>query len=365
MNDKHSIQLEGLRFYAVLMVMIAHWLQWQWGNTLLKSIPFVHGVTLFFVLSGFLISRILFSYKELYLLQNANRLHLIGNFYMRRFFRIFPIYYLSIFILFLINFENTRALFPWLITYTTNIYQSIHNADIGSFNHFWSLAVEEQFYLFWPFLILFVKTKRSLLMIISVILIAVLCRCYAFFSLDNWRATSYFTLNCMHALGIGALLAYLTVHKPDVAKALSKPIWLVGMLGVYILLLILQVVFQVEWYKAVCDDVVFSLVAGLVVLIASGNGFKGAIQVLLENSFVRYSGKISYGLYILHLFTPALVAWLSPQVIVFNQQHAFAKYLLFFVYYSVTFVLAHLSFKFLETPINRLKGKFPYRPLKK
>lgn len=362
MNDKHSIQLEGLRFYAVLMVMVAHWLQWQWGNTFMKNIPFVHGVTLFFVLSGFLISRILFSYKEVYHLKNTGSLQLIGKFYMRRFFRIFPIYYLCIFILFAINFENTRALFPWLISYTTNIYQSIHNTDVGSFNHFWSLAVEEQFYLFWPFLVLFVKPKQTLFMLISVIAFAILCRSYLYFSLENWRATSYFTLSCMHALGIGSLMGYLVVHKPDLIKVLSKPIWLILILCVYLLLLILQSAFHLEWYKAVFDDVVFSVLAGFIVLMASGNNFKDSAKFLLENSFVRYSGKISYGLYVFHLFVPALVVWVMPYVLVFNQDYAFAKYVLFLVYYTLTFALAHLSFKWIETPINKLKERFPYPP---
>lgn len=365
MNDKHSIQLEGLRFYAVLMVMIAHWLQWQWGNALMKSIPFVHGVTLFFVLSGFLISRILFSYKEVYRSKKARPIQLIGKFYMRRFFRIFPIYYLCIFILFVINFENTRALFPWLVIYTTNIYQSMHNTDIGSFNHFWSLAVEEQFYLFWPFLVLFVKPKRSLLMLISVIAFAILCRSYLYFSLENWRATSYFTLSCMHALGIGSLLAYLAVHKPNVIKTLSKPFWLVLTGCVYFLLLVVQVVFRVEWYKAVFDDLVFSVLAGFIILIASGNHFKGLAKFLLENSFVRYSGKISYGLYIFHLFVPALVVWVTPQAVVFNQEQALAKYVLFFLYYGITFALAHFSFNWIEAPINKLKDMFPYEPSEK
>lgn len=349
----------------MLMVMIAHWLQWQWGNALMKSIPFVHGVTLFFVLSGFLISRILFSNKEVYRLNKVKPKHLIRQFYIRRFFRIFPIYYLTLFILFAIDFENTRTLFPWLITYTTNIYQSIHNTDIGSFNHFWSLAVEEQFYLFWPFLVLFVKPKRSVLMLISVIVLAILCRSYLFFSLGNWRATSYFTLSCMHALGIGSLLGYLMVHKPDLVKTLSKSIWLVVTLCVYLLLLILQTTFRLEWYKAVFDDVVFSLLAGFIILMASGNNFKGTAKFLLENSFVRYSGKISYGLYILHLFVPALVVWVEPQVLIFNQKYALAKYALFLLYYVLTFVLAHISFKWIEAPINQLKEKFPYQAFEK
>ena len=70
-TDKHIIQLDGLRFFAVLMVMVAHWMQWQWTNPFLTSFPFVHGVILFFVLSGYLITRILLTIKYDLLTRNS------------------------------------------------------------------------------------------------------------------------------------------------------------------------------------------------------------------------------------------------------------------------------------------------------
>jgi peptidoglycan/LPS O-acetylase OafA/YrhL len=280
-SHKHIIQLDGLRFFAVLMVMIGHWLQWKWTNPILLKIPFVHGVILFFVLSGFLITRILLSNRDKYNESQKNKFLLIKNFYFRRFFRIFPIYYLLIFFLFIINFENTRELFPWLISYSSNIYQSINNVNIGNFNHFWSLAVEEQFYLFWPFIILFIKPNKTLLTIIIAILLALIVRTYLFFYVGKWMATSFFTLSSMHALGIGALLAYVKLYKPKVGKKLANPRWLYLVSVLYVLALIIQNKFNLAWQKAILDHFFFSILSFFIILRASENNFKGLAKKVL------------------------------------------------------------------------------------
>lgn len=356
MNNKHIIQLDGLRFFAVLMVMVAHWAQWQWTNPILTKIPFVHGVTLFFVLSGFLITRILLTNREKYDAGKLNKSSLIKNFYIRRFFRIFPIYYLLLSFLYIINYNNTRELFPWLITYTSNIYQSIHNIYVGDFNHFWSLAVEEQFYLFWPFVILFIKPKKTLIAIILTIIIALLFRAYLFIFIGKWMATSYFTLSCMHALGLGALLAYLKLYKPKIEKSLSNPVWLYLTLAGYIVSLIIQNQFNLAWYKEIFDDFFFSILAFFIILRASENGFTGVFKLTLENKFVTYSGKISYGLYVYHLFMPTLFYFIAPKIGLAITN----KYTFFIALYFLTFLVSHISWKLIESPINKLKDKVPY-----
>lgn len=356
MKNRYIVQLDGLRFYAVLMVMIAHWLQWQWTNPILTKIPFVHGVTLFFVLSGFLITRILLENRDTYNKNRLNKSHLVKRFYIRRFFRIFPLYYLLIFILFIFNYQNSRELFPWLVTYTSNIYQSIHNVYIGDFNHFWSLAVEEQFYLFWPFVILFIKPNRTFAVIVGSIILALLTRIYLHFYVGHWMATSYFTLSCMHALGLGALLAFLKLYKPNVIKTLSKPWLLYLTLFAYVGSLILQNKLNLAWYKELFDAFFFAILAMFIILRASENGFKGILKWALENKFVVYSGKISYGLYVFHLFIPNLFYFIAPRIGLSISN----KYTFFVVAYFLTFLVAHISWKLVESPINRLKNRVPY-----
>ena len=360
-TNKHIIQFDGLRFFAVLMVMVAHWLQWQWKDPVLTKIPFSHGVTLFFVLSGFLITRILLVNRDKYNSKDENKFVLIKNFYTRRFFRIFPIYYLLLFFLFAIDFKNTRELFPWLITYTSNIYQSINNIYIGDFNHFWSLAVEEQFYLFWPFVILFIKPNKTFLAIILTIILAIFVRAYLYFFIDKWVATAFFTLSCMHALGLGAFLAYVKLYKPKIGTFLSKPLWLYLAAGIYVCTLTLQYTLELDWFKQIFDDFLFAIVATLIILKASEDGFKGITKYILEHKFITYLGKISYGMYVFHLFMPALYYYIAPKL----GLSIYNKYALFIAFFVLNLIVSYFSWKLIESPINKLKDKFPYMRVNK
>lgn len=359
-TDQHIVQLDGLRFFAVLMVMLAHWVQYQWTGPIGSNIPFAHGVTLFFVLSGFLISSILLTNRDEYNRLELNKFLLIRNFYVRRFFRIFPIYYILIIALFVFNFDNTREIFPWLITYTSNIYQSIHNVGINRFNHFWSLGVEEQFYLFWPLVLLFVKPSRSLALIVFTIVLALLVRTYIYVEVGHWMATSYFTLSCMHALGLGALLSYILRYNERFAQSMRRPLWIYVSCAAYLVLLVIQKVMGLEWYEQIFDEFVFAICCTFIILRASGNGFRGLSGKILENRFVVYSGKISYGLYVYHLFIPVLMDYVS-EVTGYEFQN---NYQAFVAYYLVTFVIAHFSWILIERPINSLKQKVPYVALK-
>ena len=336
--------------------MIAHWAQWKWSNPILVKLPFVHGVTLFFVLSGFLISRILLQNGDEYDKQKLPKSKLVKSFYIRRFFRIFPIYYLLIFALYFMDYNNTREIFPWLVTYTSNIYQSITNEYVGEFNHFWSLAVEEQFYLFWPFLLLFVKRKHSLKVIVGAILTGLLSRVYLHIYVGKWMATSYFTLSCLPALAVGALLAYYNLYKPVVFKRIaSKPLLYTAIL-LYLLSLYIQNYFELFWYKQLVDTFLFSLLSAIIIGIASTNGFKLFAKYILESKFVSYSGKISYGLYVYHLFAPALFYYVAPKLGIAISN----KYTLFVALYLLTFIVSHFSWVLFESPINNLKKRVPY-----
>lgn len=356
MDNKHIIQFEGVRFFAVLMVMIAHWLQWQWTNPFFSKIPFIHGVTVFFVLSGFLITKILILNKNRYISEGKSKLVLIRQFYLRRFLRIFPIYYLLIIFLFAFNYNNTRELFPWLVTYSTNIYQSIYNVYIGDFSHFWSLAVEEQFYLFWPFVILFTKPNKIFFVILLTIIISLIIQFYLYIFIGKWMITSYFTLCCMYSLGIGALLAYLKIYNERLTSILSKPVFLYSTFGFYISSVIILNMYDITFPKEIYDNIFLSILSFFIILRASENGFKGIFKKILENKFVTYSGKISYGLYVYHVFVSSLFFFVAPKIGLPTSN----KYISFVILYLITFFVSHVSWKLIEQPINKIKEKVPY-----
>ena len=228
---------------------------------------------------------------------------------------------------------------------------------MGDFNHFWSLAVEEQFYLFWPWLIVFTPNKYIAKVILGSILVSVATKAYIFFSYPgNWMASSYFTFSCMNALGIGALFAYWNIFKPDLADWLRNKILIIGTIIIYFILNYYFRLRNILIGNEVINEVLFAIMSALIINQASKNGFKGFFKLLLENKFVVYCGKISYGMYVYHLFMPALL-WYLKDKIGFGSGD---KYIQFIAFFMLTFILSHISWRIIEFPISKLKSKFEY-----
>ena len=356
-DNAYLIQLDGLRFFAILSVMIAHWLQWQTEKPLYKAFPFVEGVTLFFVLSGYLITDILLRNKVRYEELQHSKLPLIKAFYIRRVLRIFPVYFITLLFLVCISYKNIKEVFPWLATFTSNIYMPLKHTYMGNFNHFWSLAVEEQFYLFWPWLLIFIPTKHTGKLIVLIIGLSVLSKFLFVKYTGNWMASSYHTICCMHALGLGALFAYWNIFRKDTIAFFLKPYWIIVSMLLYFTIHYLASLKNWELEKNSTDSFLYALMAVMLVNYAAQNKFKGVFKCILENRFVVYSGKISYGLYIFHLFIPDFFKeFLCPKMGI----EIHNKYVLFIIYYVITFIIAHVSWKLIENPINNLKKHFPY-----
>lgn len=155
-KNTYIIELDGFRAIAVIAVLLVHWGVFGPGWI---------GVQMFFVLSGYLISANLLSGRD----RHKPISPYIKNFFWRRFLRLTPLYYLyaTVFVIigFILGTTGTQKLIIPTPTYTLNIYALIpDHADIAGVGHFWSLGVEEQFYLLWPFLIFLFLQKflRSL-----------------------------------------------------------------------------------------------------------------------------------------------------------------------------------------------------------
>lgn len=151
-----------LRSLAVFFVIITHWGPNDFSSPVFTSIyqkimpNGVFGVDLFFVLSGYLITQILLTARI-----NAggvNKLKIIKAFYIRRALRISPIYYLLIIIVILLKDQFVINHILYFITYTSN-FLVFKTRSWVSITHTWSLSVEEQFYLIWPWVMIFPHKK--------------------------------------------------------------------------------------------------------------------------------------------------------------------------------------------------------------
>jgi peptidoglycan/LPS O-acetylase OafA/YrhL len=366
---RHVPQLDGLRFLAILGVLVTHEWQlgpypWIFGGIAWGSV----GVRLFFVLSGFLITGILLDCRRRVEQAGARRSVLIRRFYVRRFLRIYPLYYGVLAGLILLGVSApARQLWPWLMSYTTNIYIWQHQQWIGPLGIFWTLAVEEQFYLLWPFLVFFVPRRWLVPVLIGMISLAPIFRLWAGIHEPGdltWAGytSGTFTLAVLDSLGMGALLAILS-HRDPSGERLQR--WLnhvalpVG--GAAVLALLVLSYYLGPTIHYALGETALALVLAWLVGSAS-RGFRGPVGRFLEWRPVTYLGKVSYGIYVLHPFVPLGFVWVAHRLgTEYTGSPRFVNFLLVSV---ATAGLAALSWQLFEGPINGLKRYFPYRDVR-
>ncbi len=301
-------QLDGLRTLAVLCVLATHWIDAPWVRTL---DPGRHGVRLFFVLSGFLITRILLSYRdELLNDPSANIGKYLRRFYAHRSLRIFPLYYCLLLAAVLINSPGMREVAPWHALYLSNLRLAIEGKPIAG-TLFWSLAVEEQFYLVWPLLVLCIRPQRLFSIILILVTLAPLYRLTGHLLSWNSNAIRWLPFGCLDTLGMGALLGYMWhIYGPDSQKTRE---FIGSCLIVGVPLAIVGAMFDnpshlgaSEWGITVSDLADACLFSGLVY--SAARGISGTLGRVLLNPVIAYLGTLSYGIYVLHPFVKGVIS---------------------------------------------------------
>jgi peptidoglycan/LPS O-acetylase OafA/YrhL len=355
-NKGYMIQLDSLRALAVLSVALLHFtpdVPNSFASSLRPIYQLFHGVPLFFVLSGFLITGILLRCRDIIRSNNQSVGFTLRRFYIRRFLRIFPIYYLTLFVTALI-FKQVRSVFFWHLTYTTNIMVFLRDSWDTTSSHFWTLSMEEQFYIIWPCIILLTPKKHLLKAILATVLLAVVSRfgCY-FIGLSEVQMYA-FPLNSLDSLGLGALLAFFT-HNQDKFKRAKRNLCNFG----------LWICFPVLIFSFFQHIVLFDLTIRPITLAffyvwlvgRAAEGFGGLPGRLLELKPIVFIGKISYGIYIYHLFVFSLFMKLFGYLGLTDKLTVSVEILLKI---GVTVALATLSWFWFEKPINDLKNRFGY-----
>jgi peptidoglycan/LPS O-acetylase OafA/YrhL len=289
--------LDGLRGLAVLLVVWQHLprgLLGPAGDALRFAVqPGYLGVDLFFVLSGFLITRIL--------LADRARRRPLRHFLVRRFARIFPIYYLLILAMWWLEPGSHLA---WCAAYLSNFYFALHR-EPSPMEHTWSLAVEEHFYLVWPLAVGFLPVASSRRLALFGILPAAVLLALATAALEPWlpaeadgiiyRVTWYRMLS----LGLGALFAF---GERELRAEPARP-WRVALRFLLPALAVLPGALLVDhrWVGPLML-VGFSLLSSAIFLAGLGANATGGLPArLLTLSPLCFAGRISYGFYLYHL----------------------------------------------------------------
>lgn len=348
---KYFERIDGLRFIAIILVLIEHF-----AGIIGKHFSAgYYGVDLFFVISGFLITSILIKPNE----KSFKRNYL--NFIGRRTLRIFPIYYLTIIILWSVNLPIVREKLIWLLTYTYNYAWVIYDIPITPINHFWSLGVEEQFYIFWPIVVLALKNKPKTLLL-TILIIITLGYAQMIFglvpSLTKFNYVAIYTR--MASLALGALGAVLATNYSLPSKLFQNKY--VEYCVFFILILALVTEFRAKVLILGLSSLYFVLKA------AHFNFSIGLFDRFLRNRRVINIGLVSYGIYIFHLpiahyFTIYIFdpIWTNIDFSSFGQfeklrWHSWIIKLPLYTFLSI--FIANLSFKYIESPILKLKDRF-------
>lgn len=360
--------LDVARFVAAFMIVIYHgyeaWVGWYGEIGFLSSgtyetlSPFGQlvdrflrnfeiGVDVFFLLSGFLITYILLEEKKKF-----KKIH-IWNFIVRRTLRIWPLYFLLIAAApFLVSWLDTDS--PNYLAnalFVNNFYAIKHQIWEFPFAHFWSICIEEHFYLAWPFVIAFVPRKHLLKVFAGMIALSAVFRIYLTYTMaEPWFSIYLHTISRMDVIIIGAVGGYFYSREPFHFRLHTM-----YRLGLWIILIAaLAIEPAVHWDSAfLAGFKKYFYTAVIAVLLLDYNFNDRYRHVFGKNSVFHYLGKVSYGIY---MYGNILLLIVMKKII--YGKGIDNLYLYFILLIGASLLVPVVSYELIERPVLKLKKRF-------
>lgn len=335
--------LDGLRAVAIGLVLAQHF-----GPDPLMSRLGAGGlgVRLFFVLSGYLITGVLLGYRVAPLSTSHSAL----IFYWRRFLRLAPPLYVAIIAAAALGLANMRHDWWWAGLYLYNFLVVIRSG-FGPAGHLWTLAVEEQFYLLWPAVVLLCSPRATRAALFGLILLGPAYRAALVLSGASNFPQVLLPGN-IDGLALGGLMAVSQLTgQGRIWKALANPwvFWGAALAAA----LLTAAVGPTDWSRRVIYPCAVNLAsASLIALAAGARGERKALGWLATPPLLHV-GRISYGLYVYHYFVPLAAAAYAPQIAALPLGQRAAAYL------AAALLLAELSWWTLERPLRRWRRRGP------
>lgn len=346
-------ELDSLRFFAFLLVFFTHEGMRSYRWEILRSLfhSFAFGVPVFFMLSAYLITELLRREKKL---TGTVSLRL---FYLRRILRIWPLYFLMLFLCFGLSHGlrvepvSVRTLLAYLFL-AGNWDAAVHGSLPLGFLVLWSLTVEEQFYLVWPSVVRFTNEKTLLLACGGLWACSQLA--FLVFYLRHSSVTPYVYCNSFSYLQFFALGAGISV----LLKAKTPPIGAIGRMVLFVAALLLFLLAEAGCHihaqyaasgQTWLGYLIISLGASSMLMAFAGASIPRWLHPTV------YLGKISYGLYVIHLPILGLISYIAVRYLSIQRHVGFER---IGIGLPLTVVLASLSYRYFEAPFLRLKERF-------
>lgn len=369
--------LDGLRFISFFVVFIYH-AHLSIFSYLKDSQPRVYavieficrhgnlGVNFFFVLSGFLITYLLIKEKEF-----TGRIH-VPNFYVRRILRIWPLYYLCVFVGF-VGFgilkkmsgeavmENAN---PWYYIFFGANFDIMHTwplkPDALLLSVLWSVAVEEQFYLTWPLILSLVPLKKFKYVFPAIMVLSLVFRSLHTGDNDHDFAIRYFhTLSVIGDMALGGLFAYLVSYENKFKKFITEmPRGMIVLLyAVTLAITLFKDNIFVPGVAVIFERLVIAFLFGMIIL--EQNYAKHSVFKMSSAKTVSRLGIYTYGLYCLH-FLGLYFAIKFMNALRLDGSLTWVSFSMIVVALIISIVISLLSYNFYEKWFLRLKDKFAF-----
>lgn len=356
--------LNAIRFIAAFLVIIHHIEQFKnilgikgyWSNQTIVLIGKL-GVILFFVLSGFLITFLL--YKEKEISKNIS----IKKFYIRRILRIWPLYFFIVFLAFFVfpffsfftiidlqAYSSINDLLNKLLLYVfflPNLVLILYGV-IPFASHLWSIGVEEQFYIIWPILNKYFKNKLAVIIGVIVLYLTIKSCFSIFFTTGTFKVVNSFVssspIDCM---AIGSFFA-LVIFDENSFYLKIKNIIFSRVIQILTLVTVFFLIYKAIYIPYLHNEF-YSLLFGILICNFAHNK---SVIFSLENKYTNYLGKISYGLYMYH---PIIIFIIIKLGIYYNFQSNYFIYPLVILF---TIIISSISYTYFEKKFIDKKIKY-------
>jgi len=359
----HIPALDGVRGIAIALVLLSHFMLRAYFQDerayFITQFGWI-GVDLFFVLSGFLITGIL--------LDSKYNEHYWRNFYRRRALRILPLYYFVVLVTWLTILFIEKAperlqgydSFTWFFTFTPNIAMGLKNdflyhSHIFNLNHLWSLAIEEQFYLFWPLIVRYVPMRPLAIFCLVLLAMGTGLRHMTDHIVGTTLSISSYTFPFCRMDGLAAGSFIAVALRLGWLQKLPYHNLIARILFVWMGIMVIGNFIFGTQQSLYTESAIFF---GALLFLSLNASPKALIRRVCENRFLRHLGKYSYGLYVFHhMFEYFWRDWVGIRVLASGLHPFIGQSIFILVAFAGTYLASRLSWLLVEQPFLKLKKR--------